>query len=168
MNKKGFTLVELLSSIVFVSLIAFVLIEIVMSLKNLYDTSGLKTELLNKQGIISNKINSTLLTNSVVLVQRCGNECIDFTMSDNSVIKLEIDIKNNIISFGDYKTELNQNSQFGQIRINNILSTFSHPTKFDGILNIKIPIKSNNFEDKDFGINIVYQYNSNYTTINID
>lgn len=168
MNRKGFTLIELLCTIIFVSVIAVVLIEIVLSLKQLYDTSGIKTELLNKQAIISHNINNTLLMNSFTSITKCGDNCIEFLTSDGNILKLDVDRENNMISFGNFKTVIKKYSYFGKVEINNVVANFKYPSNFDGIVNIKIPIISDRFPDKDFGLNIVYQYNSNYTTVNVN
>jgi len=56
-NEKGFTLIELISSFVLISLIVALLFEVLFIVKNLYSDSGIKTELLIKQALISEKIN---------------------------------------------------------------------------------------------------------------
>lgn len=166
-DNKGFTIIELLSSIVLISIISIVLIEVIVSLRDMYVSSGMKTELLNKQGILSNKINDALITNQVDSITSCGEDCIKFTYLDSTFEILQIDKPNNMISFGNYKTNLVNNSTFGNIEIQKLVSVFTHPYKNDSILNIKIPIYTSLFKDSNYGLNIVFQYNSSDTFVDL-
>ena len=76
--KKGFTVVELIVSFSLVMVIVIFLFQIVISLKNLYTNSGVKTELLNKQSLISNEINKKLSSNEIISLTKCGAYCVEF------------------------------------------------------------------------------------------
>ena len=67
--KKGFTVVELIVSFSLVMVIVIFLFQIIISLKNLSTNSGVKTELLNKQSLISNEINKKLNNNEIISLQ---------------------------------------------------------------------------------------------------
>ena len=89
--KKGFTVVELIVSFSLVMVIAIFLFQIVIGLKNLYTNSGLKTELLNKQSLISNEINKKLTTKGISTLSKCGSYCVEFLYSDGTSDKMTID-----------------------------------------------------------------------------
>lgn len=164
-NNKGFTVVELVTSFALAMVVFVFLFEIVVTLKDLYINSGYKTELLYKQAMISNKINTTLTQKKIKIAMTCGDDCLFFIFDDNTTSKLQIDKENNIFTWGDYTTKLVANSYFGDININSITATNVGNGKNDSIINIKIPIYSANITDKDFGVNIVYQYDSRISSI---
>ena len=168
MNKKGFTVIELVVSFTLTAIIAVFLFNLIFSLKDLYTNSVIKTELLNKQTIITQRINKVLSSKKLIALSGCGETKLTFSFDDGTVEKLEIDKANNIIKFGDYTAKLEKNSQFGDI----ILKTTNVEGVSDDIddsyLEIKIPI-TNSLIDEDFGINTIYQYDKEVTSLaNID
>ena len=54
--KKGFTVVELIASFTLAIIIAVLMFQVVLVLKGIFTNSGLKTQLLNKQALISDNI----------------------------------------------------------------------------------------------------------------
>lgn len=164
-NNKGFTVIEIIVSFVLTSIIVLLLFELIIILKELYVTSGVKSQLLTKQTIMSEKINSDLNNKKIMIASRCGTSCIDFVFDDSSASRLEIDRKNNIFSYGDYKTELIPGSQFGNVRVstNSVLGVAAG--RNNSIVTITIPIIHSLFEQQEFGINVVYQYDNRDTSI---
>ena len=66
--KKGFTVVELIASFTLAIIIAVLMFQVVLIIKGIFTNSGLKTQLLNKQALISDNIyrkKSASLTNSL-------------------------------------------------------------------------------------------------------
>ena len=57
MKNKGFTVIELVLTISLVSVVMIILFQIIFLVKNLYVESGVKVKLLQKQLVISEKIN---------------------------------------------------------------------------------------------------------------
>ena len=55
-NNKGFTLVEMLVSFSLSMILIIILFQLIINLKDVYMTSGIKTELLNKQYLMTTKI----------------------------------------------------------------------------------------------------------------
>lgn len=55
-NQKGFTLVELIASFTLALVIMFFLFQIVITVKELYVSSGLKTEMLIRQANLERQI----------------------------------------------------------------------------------------------------------------
>lgn len=161
MKKKGFTVVELIVSFSLVFTIAVLLLQVILNLKDLYVNSGIKTQLLNKQAIITNEINKKLIDKKIDNYTRCGEDCLRFTYLDGTSEDLVINRDENYIEFNNNRTYLLDNSNFGSI----ILDTFNTPVQQqnhnDSMLVIHIPIYYNNNNSKDYGVKIIYQYNSN-------
>lgn len=164
-NKKGFTVVELIVSFALTMAVAVFLFQLVVILKNLYNNSGVKTELLNKQALISNKMNTTFDEKGLSLVTKCGSYCINFIYEDGTSDKLSIDYEENKIEFGSYATVLPSKSYFGEALIDIIYSSTFGANSNNAILDIQIPIYNDAFKEQNFGVNVVYQFNHLYSTI---
>lgn len=165
MNKKGFTVVELVVSFALTMVVVVMLLQVVSIVKTLYITNGIKTELLNKQAAMSKRINENLNTNTIKTAIRCGTGCINFIYEDNTSDKLVVDKNNSLFTFGNYTTKLISGSSFGNINVSN--ETFNNVDngKNDSIITISVPIKHKLLGDNDYGVNVVYQYDSRTTSI---
>ena len=166
-NKKGATVVELIVSFALVMVISVFLFQLVISLKELYDNSIIKTELLNKQSLISNQLNKTLNDKEITNISKCGLYCLNFTYSDGMTDRLAIDLNNKTLEFGDYKTTLPEDSYFASPNI-----AISYAATFNNYINnamivIDIPIYNDKIKDENFGINVIYQYNSKINDLEI-
>lgn len=157
MKNKGFTVVEMLSAFTLSSIIIIILFQLIINLKELYMSSGIKTELLNKQYLMTNKIYSDLNEKQIVSIDSCINieKCISFTYSDGLVKNLEIDEENKTIKYDNYIVKLNSYTNFG-----NIIIDFDGTSEQNKIVNINVPIYNDQIKDTNFGINIVYPYNN--------
>lgn len=165
MKNKGFTVIELIASFTLTSLIVALLFEVVFMLKNLYTDAGVKAELLTKQAIISEKINDDFVNKKLQSAATCGDACVDFTFSDDTTTRLTFNRNEKTLAYGDYNTTLISGSQFGNIEISAKTVVGVSSITNDGILTIKIPIYHKYFKQEDFGINIVYQYDSTYASL---
>lgn len=159
--KKGFTVVELIVSFSLVMTIVIFLFQIVIGIKNLYTNSGLKTELLNKQSLISYEINKKFAEKDINQVLKCGSYCLSFVYSDGSKDQLRLDYDNKTFQFGSYTTKLPDGSYFKDVNISaKFAGTFSNYNNNAMIL-VNIPIYNDNLENQNFGITAIYQYNTN-------
>ena len=170
-NNKGFTVVELLVSVTLTVVIVLFLIEILLVLKNLYINTGIKTKLLTKQAIITENINNDLLNLNITIVKKCADAdiCIEFVYEDDSEYKskkLIFDRDGKYIKYDGIATNLVSGSKFGNINVSyeKIIGVNNNKTK-DSILSIEVPIYHNLFERENYGINILYQYNSHETSV---
>ena len=164
-KQRGFTVVELLVSFSFVMIISVFLFQIVLLLKDIYFENGIKTEMYSKQSTVSQKINDDFFTKGISSVNKCGSNCLNFTFHDSSTAILKIDKVNNSFSYSDYTYKLVTGSYFGDIDINVSNLTVVNVTKNNAIMYIKIPVYHNDFENQDFGINVIYQHDSNTANI---
>ena len=162
-NKKGFTIVEMLVSFTLSMILVIIMFQLILSLKDLYVTSGIKTELLNKQYIITNKIYSDLNRKKVTKLENCNDPliCVEFTFQDGSTKKLEVNETNKTLSYDNTIIKLNNTSYFKAMNIATYYSALNKK-----IFNIDIPIYNDSFKDTNFGINIVYPYNDTETINN--
>lgn len=165
MKKNGFTTVELVVSFTLVMTIAVLLFQVVLNLKNLYVNSDLKTQLLNKQAIITNQINEKMIDKKIDTYSSCGEDCLHFTYTDGASDDLIINKNEKYIEFNNNRTYLIDNSNFGNINLDTFVTPIIEEQHNDSMLMIDIPIYYNKNSKQDFGIHIVYQYNSKGTDI---
>ena len=162
-NNKAFTLVEMLVSFTLAMILVIIMFQLIINLKELYMSSGIKTELLNKQYLMTNKIYTDLNEKKAINIDNCNDPliCVQFTFQDGTVKKLQVDEENKTITYDDYTIRLNNESYFKTMDI----STYTSATN-NKIFNANIPIYNDLFKNTDFGINIVYPYNDTEVTNN--
>lgn len=151
-KKNGFTVVELIVSFTLVITICVFLFQLVLLLRNIYNNNDLKTELLNQQANFSDLIYKSLNNKDISEISKCGDTCIKFIYKDNTSEELNVDKDKKLIKYNNYSTYLPDNSNFGVISFDIISSNERK------ILKINVSIKNDKFDDKDFGLNIIYQF----------
>ena len=156
MRKNGFTVVEILTTFVLITIVVSLLLIISTSLGKVYTSTSIKTELYYKQSVISNELNKVFLSHNVSKVISCGDNCIVVSYTDAS--DKQVSISDNLIHINDTSYDIAENSEMGDVKIELIYSPITHRYKPDTILNIRIPITYKNING-DFGVNIVYQFN---------
>lgn len=164
-NNRAFTVVELITSFALVMIIATVLLGIVISLKNMFENSGIKTQLLNKQAMISQKINQTFDAKTIHVVTKCGVYCLQFQYTDGTNDQLVLNYGDRTIQFGNYKTDLYEDSYFKDVMIDISYTSTYMPDVNDALLIIKIPIYNDHLQDQNFGVNIIYPFNTRTSNI---
>ena len=166
MNKKGFTLVELITTFALASVIIVLLINVIVIIKSIYSNTNVKTELLINQSNLSNAMNKVISSDNVVTYDECNDSdfCYNFKFYDGESSKLII--TNNVIRFGNYTYKLKNDS-----RVENPSVTKEHISGIydnnDTFLIIKIPIRNDKYPSEDFGINLIYPYNSNTSLLGV-
>ena len=113
-SNKGITIVELVVSISILSIVVLFLFQLILSLKEVYTSSGVKTEMLNKQAIINREINEDLINKQLELARSCSSSadvinCISFYFKDGTSKRLEFIKKTDntpaYLIYGDYKND---------------------------------------------------------------
>lgn len=162
-NNKAFTLVEMLVSFTLAMILVIIMFQLIINLKELYMSSGIKTEMINKQYLMTNKIYTDLNEKKAINIENCNNPlvCIQFTFQDGTVKKLQVDETNKTVTYDNYTIKLNNESYFKTMNINTYYSAANNK-----IFNANIPIYNDLFKNTDFGINIVYPYNDTEVTNN--
>ncbi|MCM1370490.1 MAG: prepilin-type N-terminal cleavage/methylation domain-containing protein [Clostridium sp.] len=164
MKKNAFTIVELIVSLSITLVVMIILYEIIILLKDTFQSSSLKTEILNKESILIDNMYSDFNNNSVSSIIQCGDYCLDFTMTNANTKRLQIDKENLTISYGDYIIKLKDTYSIGNIYFSND-SIASYDNNNNSILAIKIPIYSKVSGNEDLGIKIAFSYNSRQVSI---
>lgn len=149
MHKKGFTVVELMTTFALISVISVLLIKLTITLKEIYINGDIKTALLTKQGNMTDKIYKDLKENKLVSITSCGINCVDFKY-DTIKKTLKIDNDKKILTYDNYSIKLGEGGYFDTVYINNYVSDIGV------ILNLNIPIHHKLLKG-DYGININYQ-----------
>lgn len=161
MNKKGFTLLELLTSLTLTSVVCILLFQVVFVLKDIYVDDATKTEVLIKKSNIIEEINSTFEQNSIAEVRYCDNgdiNCFKFSLEDGSVYELSLNRESHIVKFGDLSIKFSDSTLiYDNLDICYYPELNSTNYTYDEFLKIRIPLEDNVLEEK-FDINIIYQY----------
>jgi len=155
-NKKGFTIVELGVSIALVTVVSFLLFQMITTIKKVYNSGDLKTTMLTKQAIMTKKIYDEFDEKTISQISNCDDgqlACLKFIFSDNSTSMLLVDPLTNTISYNNYTVdydEIDDTTMFGELVFN----------IEDDFFTIKIPITSRTIKG-DYGIFVTKQY-TNY------
>lgn len=167
LNKKGFTVVELLASFSLTMIIVVFLFEILIELKDLYYEASVKTEVIQKQSLLVSKIRNTLDTNDLSGIT-CSGETCTFNFNDISPIKLEVNSSSNTIIFNDEKTKFPSDVKFKSYEIETCPISSGKPVndlgQLDGItakncyFSFNLLLESSRL-DSDYPIKIVYPFN---------
>ena len=165
MKSKGFTLVELITTFALASVIIILLINIIVVIKNIYSKTDIKTELLIEQGNISNLINKKLEKNYLLNYNPCNESdfCYSFEFLDGTISKLVV--SDEYIKFDSYVYKVKEGTVIERSTIELIEVPTSNIEDNNSFLVIKVPIKHKLYPNEDFGLNIVYQYNSREITL---
>lgn len=158
MNKKGFTLVELIVSFTLTITIAFFLLRITIVIKDLYTDTYIKTNIISKQNIITERMYDDFLYNDVKVALKCGQNCIRFIFSDNNEKVFLID--SNTFRWGDFTLKLTDESKFNNVSTK-IQKNLADNELNNSLLSISVPIVNDAIKDEEFITNVVVPYNSN-------
>lgn len=167
-NNKGFTLIELAVSFCLVAAVSIILLQLVLTLKEVYLSGDVKTTLLNKQGIMTKKIYDDLNSKDLTSITSCGLSCLTFSYSDDTSANLLIDPGNKTVTYSDYTIQLDNSSYFDNFNVIIDEESTAVVSKDDSVIRIDIPIISKLLDNEDFGIHIVKTYNRTNTLININ
>jgi len=165
MKNKGFTLIELITTFSLATVILVLLINVVVIIKDVYTESEIKTELTINQGDFSKIINAKITDNNLVSYIECYDSdfCYSFTFKDGEVIDLNVTVSS--IKFGSYVYKLPSGTEVINPSIEELYMENTDPSLNDSILVIRIPIINKLYPTEDYGINLVYTYNSNITNL---
>lgn len=166
MNKKGFTLIELITTFALAIVIIILLINIIIVIKNIYSKNDVKSELIIQQSNLSHLINKKFNEIYLKTYNTCSDAdfCYIFEFINGTTSKLVV--SDELIQFDNYVYKISEGTTIERPTMERVdtLEVSSGAT-YNGILVIKIPVKHKLYPNEDFGLNIVYQYNSNETTL---
>ena len=171
MNKKGFTVLELILAFTLTTIVVVYLMQIISLVHAMYVSNNQKTETLIKQSNIMDQIYRDLDEKTLRSVSACEPNCstltLTFTTGESKIIS--IDNNQKIVKYGDYAVQYDSNMKIENIQTSN--TTFKNnvgevmgSNLYDAILQIKIPISIN---ENSFDINVVHQYNTILNNVTI-
>ena len=165
MNNKGFTLIELITTFALSAIIVILLINIIIVIKNIYSKTSIKTELYIKQSNLSNIMNEKINKDNLESYEECNDSdfCYIFNLYDGESLKLVID--GNSIKFDNFVYKLDSKTSVTNPSVSEEHISGGPSDKNDSFLIINIPINHSLYPNVDFGINLVYPYNSNVTPL---
>ena len=157
MNKKGFTVVELLASFTLTMIIVVFLFEIVLELKDVYVNNALKTKVLNQNALIATKLDKTL-DNLIVSSANCsGNSCTINGYSSNLVISIGSDK----VSFGSEQIKMPSDAAITLTNFSaNLNNAVTDSAKDNAYIRISYDVTSPNL-NKPVHFNYIYSYHQN-------
>lgn len=165
MNKKGFSLVELIVSFVIISLLSVVLFRTVMSLQE----KQLRNLAYNNYITLNSTLNSIIqddVTNKIITeLDFCGRNCYKFTYADATTKTLTIDIENKLFKYGALSERLPASFSFYRdIEVQEEIVDGMAEGLYNSMLIIRIPISSTILPG-DLDIIYLYQYDNRINPI---
>lgn len=152
MNKnKGFTVIETIVSFCLISVVTIMVLQIILSIRDLYVIGDIKTTMLVKQGIMVQKIQDDINKKGINRIDECDikdNNCKKIIFNDGSSTNLQK--KDEYIYYNNYKYNLLNGSTASDITID------SHESSDGKLFKISIPIKHKLLDD-DLGIYVIVQ-----------
>lgn len=166
-NNKGFTLIELIASFTLALIIMFFLFQIVITVKELYVSSGFKTEMLIKQANLEKQLGEDLRSKELTNIKACGEDCYTFYYGSSLQKDLKINHTQNTISYGNYQIALLEGSNIGDLTITKNTIVDVAPSKKNTILTIELPVSNKAVMNQDFGLHMIYQYDNRKLNIEL-
>ncbi|MDD3187250.1 MAG: glycine-rich protein [Bacilli bacterium] len=157
MNQKGMTMVELIVSFSLAAVIALFLTEVILFLKDAYVNNGIKTEVISKQTLISERINTLFNSKRISYAESCGDSCVNVSFDDGTTSQISFDKASNSVVVGSYTTRLPDSCIIGDVTIGTVYLG-NDTGNFDSIFQIYVPITNSILIDKTFDIDVIYQY----------
>lgn len=152
MGKKGFTIIELVTSLTLATIIMIFLFNLVFILKDVYISSENNSTLLIEQAAISEEVNSFLYKNEVTSISKCteGDVCINIKTNDETKI-FKVTKSSKKIEFGNYLYKVKEDSliKFGDVKV--CYKKVSDASGYNKILYIDVPITYNN-KNTNYGL----------------
>ena len=117
MNKKGFTLIELITTFALSTVIIVLLINVVLVIKNVYSKNDIKTSLLIEQSNLSNLINKKLRKGALLSYVTCSDAkfCYNFNYIDGTTSSLKV--SEEFIIFDNYIYKVSNGTTIGDLYI---------------------------------------------------
>ena len=167
-NNKGFTLVELIVSFVLTLFVVLFLTRIIVMLKNASALVTYRTEILTKQGIITDRINQDLETYAISSIEDCGSWCVKIVFVGGLEKELTFkapdntgnDKTENYIRYGNYAIKFPTGTTIEEPTIARSGPFTMESGKSNSIITINIPIRHKLYEDTKFDVRGIYQYDS--------
>lgn len=168
-NNKGFSIIEIVFSFVLIGTICIMLFQLIYYLRNIYKDSDIKTSLLSRQAILTDKLATDLNNqlNRVTMIKTCTDDeaklagrkilntsCLALNFSDGSIKYLALDPIEKQLVYDNYLIKYDNISN--QISFGNLVLDQENS---DNFFWIKIPVY---YKDSkiNYGVKILVTYNT--------
>ncbi|MFA5459028.1 MAG: LamG domain-containing protein [Bacilli bacterium] len=167
-NNKGFTVFELLIGFIFLSMISYFLMTTIFNVREQQQFTIIKGELTNLQVNLTKDINVDFTTNNIEGIINCPDQqnCILINYSNIGSKRLEVNIDDNIITYGDNEYHLVEESYITDFVIKQESYPITDKNRENALFKLIIAIEHIDIPG-DYGININYLYNNNEEHVGI-
>lgn len=164
MNRKGMTVIELIVSFSLATVISLFLIQVVLFLKDTYAVNAIKSEMILKQSIISERLNNLLDEKIVASINNCGTNCVELTFEDESKATINFDSNSRKVIIDDYVASLPSGTKINDVEFlfqNNV------DTENYNLLTIKANLTNDLINNEIYNIAVVKNMNSIVLTVDV-
>jgi len=158
-GNDGFTAVELMVSFTLTMIIMVMLFQIILILKDVYVSSGVKTELLLKNSNFLRYIQTDLHSRDLTSLRECGDNCYRFSYADGESLDLVMDLEANTIAYGSYKVKMVDGTVMRPMEAH-LYRDSTVDLGNDTIISILLPIRNKILPTQNSDISIVFQVDS--------
>lgn len=165
MNKKGFTVVELITSFTLASIIMIILFNVILIMKDNLSKVNAMTNTLVEKDNLSYNINKRLKEKELSSITTCGDgdKCFLFTYSDSTSDKLVYSSTDKTITFNNYTFSITDDMSVESPTITEHYDTMSSTT-YNGYFILNIPIT---VDGKDYSIKINKHFNTDSVMVDV-
>lgn len=165
MNKRGFTLVEVIVSFVLITAVSLALFRTTISIQEKQKENMAINSFKAFNIAINNEIQYDFLTDIILSTTSCGENCYDIVFKNRGTVRTTLDKEDGIITYGGFKEKLPDNYKFYGDML--ITSYSSDNVGLNSYVVMTIPVKSN-YEPNLSSIKYMYQYDKNNPDVSVD
>ena len=160
-KKNGFTMVELLVSLVLITTLSIALFKVVANIQKKEQINIARNSLTAFKAVLNNNIETDFINDTITELYSCGDNCFDITYKNKG--KVRLNLEDNIITYGSMKEELPKNYKL----YSNISITFYESDEENKNAYVLLTITIKGDLEKGFeNIKYMYLYNSKENPIN--
>ena len=163
--KKGFTLVELLVSLVLITILSLALFKTVVNIQE----KQMQNIAINKfkafEVALNSEIEEDFLKDEIKEITECGKNCYNIEYKNKGIVKISIDTDNNTITYGTLKEKI-----LDDYRLYSDMTMTKYESEIEGVnsyIYLDIPINSSLEPSKD-GLKYMYVYDKNKSNLVAD
>ena len=160
-KKNGFTMVELLVSLVLITTLSLALFKTVANIQKKEQMSIARNSLTAFKTVLNSNIENDFVDDIITDIYSCGDNCFDMTFKKKGTVRLSVE--DNILTYGTMKEEIPKNYKL----YSNMSITFyeSDEENKNAYVLLTLPLKGDLEKGFD-NVKYMYLYNSKENPIN--
>lgn len=160
LNKKGFSLIELLIAFTAITLLSIAIFRTVITIQKRQQINIAYNDYIVFESTINSLIQKDFINKKIEAIEYCGNNCYKIKYIGETEKTLSINRNDNVLSYGTIKLRLPKTFSFTKdIEQNSETITGVEANKNNTITTFKLPIKST-IVTKELDIIYIYQSDS--------